>query len=71
MPDHSGDVTPQPEPFDLRSRAIVQAVTHFNDANVIAEVSRGLGDCMPGLDVRSMTGAEAAPGSLSLHRLCA
>ncbi|HEY8765835.1 MAG TPA: hypothetical protein VIP09_01010 [Dehalococcoidia bacterium] len=34
---------------------IVQAVTHFNDANVIAEVSRGLGDCMPGLDVRSMT----------------
>jgi pyridoxal biosynthesis lyase PdxS len=40
MPDHSGDVTPQPEPFDPRSRAIVQAVTHYTDANVIAEVSR-------------------------------
>ena len=35
--------------------AILQAVTHYNDANIIAEVSRGLGDCMPGLDVRSMT----------------
>jgi pyridoxal 5'-phosphate synthase pdxS subunit len=37
------------------AHAIVQAVTHYNDANIIAEVSRGLGDCMPGLDVRSMT----------------
>lgn len=25
---------------------------------MIAEVSRGLGDCMPGLDVRSMTGEQ-------------
>jgi pyridoxal 5'-phosphate synthase pdxS subunit len=37
------------------AHAIVQAVTHYNDANIIAEVSRGLGDSMPGLDVRSMT----------------
>jgi len=37
------------------AHAIVQAVTHYNDPHVIAEVSRGLGDAMPGLDVRSMT----------------
>ncbi|MEO8457400.1 MAG: pyridoxal 5'-phosphate synthase lyase subunit PdxS [Chloroflexota bacterium] len=37
------------------AHAIVQAVTHYNDANIIAELSRGLGDAMPGLDVRSMT----------------
>ena len=39
----------------LMAHAIVQAVTHYNDPNIIAEVSRGLGDSMPGLDVRSMT----------------
>jgi pyridoxal 5'-phosphate synthase pdxS subunit len=37
------------------AHAVVQAVTHYNDPHVIAEVSRGLGDAMPGLDVRSMT----------------
>jgi pyridoxal 5'-phosphate synthase pdxS subunit len=37
------------------AHAIVQAVTHYNDPHVIAEVSRGLGAAMPGLDVRSMT----------------
>ena len=35
----------------LMASAIVQAVDHFTDAKVIAEVSRGLGDAMPGLDV--------------------
>jgi pyridoxal 5'-phosphate synthase pdxS subunit len=37
------------------AHAIVQAVTHYNDPHIIAEVSRGLGAAMPGLDVRSMT----------------
>ncbi len=37
------------------AHAIVQAVTHYNDPHIIAEVSRGLGDAMPGMDVRSMT----------------
>ncbi|HVP05765.1 MAG TPA: pyridoxal 5'-phosphate synthase lyase subunit PdxS [Dehalococcoidia bacterium] len=37
------------------AHAIVQAVTHYNDPHIIAEVSRGLGDAMPGLDVRSMS----------------
>jgi pyridoxal 5'-phosphate synthase pdxS subunit len=37
------------------AHAVVQAVTHYNDPQIIAEVSRGLGAAMPGLDVRSMT----------------
>ena len=41
----------QPE---LMAEAIVKATTHFNDPEIIAEVSRGLGDAMPGLDVRTM-----------------
>ena len=38
----------------VRAKAIVQATTHYQDAKLIAEVSRGLGEAMPGLDVRSM-----------------
>ena len=41
----------QPE---LMAEAIVKATTHFNDPDIIAGVSRGLGDAMPGLDVRTM-----------------
>ena len=37
-----------------RAKAIVQATTHFRDAKLLGEVSRGLGEAMPGLDVRSM-----------------
>ena len=36
------------------AEAIVKATTHFNDADVLAEISTGLGDAMPGLDVRTM-----------------
>ena len=38
----------------LMAEAIVKATTHFNNPDIIAEVSRGLGDAMPGLDVRTM-----------------
>ncbi len=34
-----------------RGHAIVQAVTHFRDAKIIAEVSRGLGEAMRGLEL--------------------
>jgi len=34
-----------------RGKAIVEAVTHFRDAHIIAEVSRGLGDAMSGLEI--------------------
>ena len=37
-----------------RAKAIVQATTHYKDAKLLAEVSRDLGEAMPGLDVRSM-----------------
>ena len=37
-----------------RAKAIVDATTHFNDAAYLAEVSAGIGDAMPSLDVRTM-----------------
>jgi pyridoxal 5'-phosphate synthase pdxS subunit len=39
---------------DVRAKAIVKAVTHYNDPAIVAEVSRGLGEPMRGLDVRSL-----------------
>ncbi|MDD1690815.1 MAG: pyridoxal 5'-phosphate synthase lyase subunit PdxS [Methanoregula sp.] len=39
---------------ELMAKAIVEAVNHFDDANVIAKVSKGLGDAMPGLDVHKL-----------------
>jgi len=37
-----------------RAKAIVEAVTHFNDAKVLAEVSRNLGEPMVGINVSTM-----------------
>jgi len=37
-----------------RAHAIVRATTYFNDPAIIAEVSRGLGEPMPGLDIRQI-----------------
>ncbi len=34
-----------------RAHAIVQAVTHYNDPDIIAKVSKGLGNAMPGLEI--------------------
>eukprot|EP00246_Nothoceros_aenigmaticus_P002651 TRINITY_DN134_c0_g1_i1.p1 TRINITY_DN134_c0_g1~~TRINITY_DN134_c0_g1_i1.p1 ORF type:complete len:310 (-),score=56.25 TRINITY_DN134_c0_g1_i1:744-1673(-) len=34
-----------------RARAIVQAVTHFNDPHILAEVSAGLGEAMVGINL--------------------
>jgi len=36
------------------AKAIVEATTHYNDADVIARVSRGLGKAMPGISVSSL-----------------
>ena len=36
------------------AEAIVKATTHYNNPDVLAEVSTGLGGAMPGLDVRTM-----------------
>ncbi len=37
-----------------RARAVVDAVTHYNDPAFLAEISTGLGEAMPGLDIRTM-----------------
>jgi pyridoxal 5'-phosphate synthase pdxS subunit len=37
-----------------RAKAIVEATTHFNDAAILAKVSRGLGPAMPGLEIGSL-----------------
>jgi pyridoxal 5'-phosphate synthase pdxS subunit len=34
-----------------RAKAIVEATTHYEDPAIIARVSRGLGDAMPGLEI--------------------
>ena len=39
---------------EMMAKAIVEAVNHFDDPTVIAEVSRGLGDAMPGLDIHTL-----------------
>ncbi len=41
-----------------RARAIVRAVTHYEDPKVLVEVSTGLGAPMSGLEVRTMPEAE-------------
>ena len=38
----------------VMANAIVKATTHYNDPKILADVSKGLGDAMPGLDVRTM-----------------
>jgi pyridoxal 5'-phosphate synthase pdxS subunit len=38
----------------VRAQAIVDAVAHFDDPKKLAEISQGLGEAMPGLDVRQM-----------------
>ncbi|CAF9936852.1 MAG: Pyridoxal 5'-phosphate synthase subunit snz1 [Heterodermia speciosa] len=42
----------------LRARAIVQAVTHFRDAKILAEVSGDLGEAMVGLNVGKLNDEE-------------
>ncbi len=38
----------------VMAQAIVRATTHYQDAKVIADVSRGLGNAMPGLDIKGI-----------------
>jgi pyridoxal 5'-phosphate synthase pdxS subunit len=40
------------------AKAIVEATTHFNDAKILAQVSRGLGDAMSGLSTASLAPEE-------------
>jgi pyridoxal 5'-phosphate synthase pdxS subunit len=45
-----------------RARAIVEATTHYQDPAVIAEVSRGLGEAMPGLEIGQIPEMELLAG---------
>ncbi len=38
----------------LVAKAIVEATTNFRDADILAKVSRGLGDAMPGLEIDTL-----------------
>ena len=35
-------------------KSIVKATTHFNNPNILADISRGLGTAMPGLDIKTI-----------------
>jgi pyridoxal 5'-phosphate synthase pdxS subunit len=39
---------------EARARAIVKATTHYNDPAIIGEVSKNLGEAMPGLDIKQI-----------------
>jgi pyridoxal 5'-phosphate synthase pdxS subunit len=41
-----------------RAMAIVKATTHFQDPKIIAEVSKNLGEAMPGLDIKQIPAEE-------------
>ena len=38
----------------VRAKAIVEATTHYDDPKIVAEVSRGLGPAMRGIDVAAL-----------------
>ena len=39
---------------EVMARAIVKATTHFQNAKIIVEVSKNLGEAMPGLDIKEI-----------------
>lgn len=41
-----------------RAKAIVAAVKHYNDPKILAEISRGLGEAMPGMEISSIAPEE-------------
>jgi pyridoxal 5'-phosphate synthase pdxS subunit len=41
-----------------RAKAIVEAVTHYDDPEILAEISKGLGEAMPGLEISEIPEAE-------------
>jgi len=41
-----------------RAEAIVRAVANYEDATLLAEISKGLGEAMKGIDVSSMADEE-------------
>ena len=44
-----GSGSSRPRNPEVRAKAIVEATTHYNDAEIVARVSGGLGDAMAGI----------------------
>jgi pyridoxal 5'-phosphate synthase pdxS subunit len=42
----------------VRARAIVEATTYYEDPEIVAKVSRGLGDAMTGINVSDLPESE-------------
>lgn len=42
----------------VRAKSIVMATTHFNDPKILAEVSKGLGEPMKGIDIKTLAEEE-------------
>ena len=40
------------------ARAIVEATTHYDDPKILAEISEGLGEAMPGIAIEEIPEAE-------------
>jgi len=45
-----------------RAKAIVKAVTHYQDAGILADISRNLGEAMVGISVASLTTGQKMAG---------
>jgi pyridoxal 5'-phosphate synthase pdxS subunit len=45
-----------------RARAIVEATTHYNDPYIIAEVSKGLGEAMVGINIDTIPAGQLMAG---------
>jgi pyridoxal 5'-phosphate synthase pdxS subunit len=43
---------------EARAKAIVAATTHYNDPEILAEVSRDLGEAMPGTEISALSPAD-------------
>ena len=45
-----------------RAKAIVKAVTHYQDAGILADISRNLGEAMVGISVGSLAAGQKMAG---------
>lgn len=46
----------------VRAKAIVEAVTHYSDPKILAEISKGLGEAMVGIGVSDLSDSERLAG---------
>ncbi len=56
------DVAEKHRAWSRRAEAIVKATTHYDDPDVLADVSRGLGEAMVGIDIDTLDETELLAG---------